>query len=216
MEILTELELSLRCKQLKDSGLDVSKLCEIFGVKKSVIYNYLKVAEVDEPTRDCLQLGIISLNHAVELARLEDSKRLETLVSVVSHRWSVRQLKEWIQTGNGPSMWLSLEGWIPICPKHLEYAPVTKVNRELYETGPYKKHRSKPPIDRFSCDTCGKIMPYPGGKYVLCGYDKSHLPNGIKTLIAIANKLVEIEEKPRTQAIKDLEEMAQKCEEAAR
>jgi len=196
---LSDLEKAFRCKYLRDRGQSIEQLCEAFNVKKSVIYNYLKVTELDPPTNDCLHLGLISLNHAVELARLDVSKRLETLKLVVSGRWSIRDLKGWIHSNTGPIEWLCLEGCIPICPKHLQRAPYTKAdpNDELY-----KNHKFKPPADPFSCDTCEQFVTrfnYPDKNAVerhthICKYDSSHLPKGVLQLLRYANHYVSIEE----------------------
>ncbi|GAH80221.1 unnamed protein product, partial [marine sediment metagenome] len=66
---LTDLEKALKARSLKEKGFSTEELCEMFGVKKSALYNYFSVADLDETTRECLQRGLISLNHAVELAR---------------------------------------------------------------------------------------------------------------------------------------------------
>ena len=60
---LTDLEKALKTKSLKEMGFSTEELCELFSVKKSAIYNYLTVADLDETTRECLQRGLISLNH---------------------------------------------------------------------------------------------------------------------------------------------------------
>ena len=117
---LTDLEKSLKTKSLKEIGFTTEELCELFGVKKSAIYNYLTVADLDETTRECLQRGLISLNHAVELARLENSKRLEKLKTVLSLQLSVNELK----TRHYHTRMLALDGWVNICPHSMHMEPL--------------------------------------------------------------------------------------------
>lgn len=172
---LTDLELALRCKYLKEKDFTIEKLCETFGVKKSVVYNYLKVADLDESTTDCLQMGLISLNHAVELARLDDSKRLENLRRTVSHRWSVRDLKTWIKEGRSPTFYAGLNGWIDICPYKLE---MVDLETHTYPEG-YKGIKAP---QKHTCEECeyfnGRME-----KGIICSFDTSKLPPGIKKLL---------------------------------
>ncbi len=80
---LGDLEKALYVKALQEKGVTVPRLCELFGVNKSAIYNYLTVANLDDSTRECLHRRLITLNHAVELGRCADvSKRLGILLKV--------------------------------------------------------------------------------------------------------------------------------------
>ena len=116
---LGDLEKALYVKALQKKGLSVPRLCELFGVNKSAIYNLLTVADLDDCTRECLHRRLITLNHAVELARYSDvSKRLETLIEVLSKKWSVRALKQWMAGGPGPTI------WVPIPDLHEDYDKV--------------------------------------------------------------------------------------------
>lgn len=118
---LTDIEKALECLKLKEKGYPIEQLRRLFGVKKSVIYNYLSIAKLDSTTRFCVHKEFITVNHAVELARIKDiSKRLETLRDVVAWKWSVRDLKTWIKEGRGPVMKLWLTGWVPLCPKTMK------------------------------------------------------------------------------------------------
>lgn len=108
---LTEKEQAIECFKLKNQGYSIEKLCELFSAKKSVIYNFLSIAEADKATQYCLHKGYISLNHAVELLREKElSKRLEKLRQILIHNWSIRTLK---QNGEGTTT----KGFPILCPK---------------------------------------------------------------------------------------------------
>lgn len=115
---LTEVEKALKAFSLRHRGFEVKELCEMFGAKKSTIYNWFKVAKLDKTTRGCIQHGLITVYHGLQLARIEDvSRRLETLEIVISDEYSVRDLKRWIEQKRGPKRYAPLKGWISICPK---------------------------------------------------------------------------------------------------
>lgn len=128
---LTDLEKALKARSLKEKGFSTEELCEMFGVKKSALYNYFSVADLDETTRECLQRGLISLNHAVELARLENSKRLEKLKTALSLQLSVMELK----AGHYHPRMLGLEGWVPICPQSMKMEALYKCKECPYHEG---------------------------------------------------------------------------------
>jgi ParB/RepB/Spo0J family partition protein len=118
---LTDHEKAKECLKLKEKGYSVDHLCTLFGVKKSIVYNYLSVANLDTTTKYCLHEDLITLNHAVELARIQDvSKRLETLQHVVAWKWSVKDLRMWLTNHSSPIMSVWLAGWIPLCPKNMK------------------------------------------------------------------------------------------------
>ncbi|MBA7545222.1 hypothetical protein ES705_37587 [subsurface metagenome] len=83
---LGDLEKALYIKALQEKGFNIPRLCELFGVNKSAIYNYLTVADLDDTTRECLHRRLITLNHAVELGRYDNfSNCLAThLISALS------------------------------------------------------------------------------------------------------------------------------------
>lgn len=147
---LTDLEKSLKAKTLKETGFTTEELCELFAVKKSAIYNYLTVADLDETTRECLQRGLISLNHAVELARFDNSKRLEKLRTALSLRLSLRELK----TGHFGTRMLALNGWVRICPETLTMKPLYECRKCPYHRG-IRQEAGEP-------------------RAVDCGYDSKH------------------------------------------
>lgn len=147
---LTDLEKALKAQSLKDSGFSIEELCELFAVKKSALYNYLTVSELDETTRECLHRGFISLNHAVELARLESSKRLERLREVLSFQLSLTELK----TGRYRSRMLALEGWVVICPHSMQMEPLYKCKECQYHGGIEEKDNDPASVK--------------------CGYDSEH------------------------------------------
>ena len=128
---LSDLEKALKTRRLKDMGFSLDELSEVFGVNKSAIYNYLSVAALDETTQECLQRGLISLNHAVELARLENSKRLEKLRMVLSLQLSVNELK----TGHYHTRMLALDGWVNICPESMHMKPLYECKECPYHEG---------------------------------------------------------------------------------
>ncbi|GAJ05182.1 unnamed protein product, partial [marine sediment metagenome] len=115
---LGDLEKALYVKALQEKGFSIPRLCELFGVNKSAIYNYLTVAGLDDTTRECLHRRLITLNHAVELVRYDDfSKRLEILRSVISLQASVQQLRRRKAEGGWGPFTLYLAGWVDICPR---------------------------------------------------------------------------------------------------
>lgn len=128
---LTDLEKALKAKHLKGMCFSTEELCELFSVKKSAIYNYLTVADLDETTHECLQRGLISLNHAVELVRLQNSKRLEKLKTVLSLQLSVNELK----TGHYHARMLALDGWVNICPQSMHMKPLYECKECPYHEG---------------------------------------------------------------------------------
>jgi len=124
---LTDIEKALECRRLKEQGYTIPQLEELFGVKKSVIYNYLTVAKLGKITQQCIHRNFISINHGIELARIKDiSKRLEILRRTISCGISVRGLKHWIRTGTSPIIYLPTTPWIDICPKELKLVPISK------------------------------------------------------------------------------------------
>lgn len=146
---LTDLEKALKTKSLKQMGFSPEELCELFGIKKSAVYNYLTVADLDETTRECLQRGLISLNHCVELARLQNSKRLEKLKIVLSLQLSVNELK----TRHYHTRMLALDGWVNICPESMHMKPLYECKECPYHEGIKEKG------DR---------------RWVSCNYDHEH------------------------------------------
>lgn len=128
---LTDLEKALKARSLKEKGFTTEELCEMFGVKKSALYNYFSIADLDETTHECLQRGLISLNHCVELARLQNSKRLEKLRTVLSLQLSVNELK----TGHYHTRMLALDGWVNICPESMHMKPLYECKECPYHEG---------------------------------------------------------------------------------
>ena len=159
---LGDLEKALYIKRLKDKGFNIDHLGELFGVKKSAIYNYLTVTALDDTTRECLHRRLISVNHAVELARYEDfSKRLEKLRSVVTWGLSVRELK----AGHWTRM-MALNGWVSVCPDVMHEVPL------------------------FECEKCKYHRGYSGngdGRRVVCEYDWEQIPVSLRPLFKLAH-----------------------------
>jgi ParB/RepB/Spo0J family partition protein len=133
---LTDYEKSVECLKLKEKGYSVDHLCVLFGVKKSIVYNHLSVANLDATTKFCLHKEYITLNHTVELARIEDvSKRLEALTGVLSCKWSVRDLKRWITERESPIFYAPLNGWIDLCPKSMKMESLDDCKKCEYHKG---------------------------------------------------------------------------------
>jgi len=158
---LGDLEKALYIKQLKDKGFNINRLGELFGVKKSAIYNYLTVTALDDTTQECLHKRLISVNHAVELARYEDfSKRLEKLRSTITWGLSVREMKK----GDFTRM-LAVNGWISVCPDVMHEVP-------LYECEKCKHHKG------YSVN--GDI------RKVVCEYEWEQIPVSLRPLFGLA------------------------------
>lgn len=133
---LGDLEKALYVKALQEKGFSVPRLCELFGVNKSAIYNYLTVADLDDTTRQCLHRRLITLNHAVELARYDDfSKRLEILRGVISHQASVRQLRSLKAEGRWGPFTVGVNGWVEICPKVMHLVVIEECRQCSYFKG---------------------------------------------------------------------------------
>lgn len=191
---LGDLEKALYVKALQEKGFTIPRLCELFGVNKSAIYNLLTVADLDDSTRECLHRRLITINHAVELARYTDvSKRLETLMKVLSHKFSVRDLKRWMGQGSGPTVWVPLLGWIELCPKFLTMVQIEKAEsaEEMAKRGLHPRvieqnvknqqaHRLE------SCEECEYFRGLNEDWQVGCEYDVSQLTPGLRKLVEIS------------------------------
>jgi hypothetical protein len=193
---LGDLEKALYVKALQERGFSIPRLCELFGVNKSAIYNYLTVADLDDTTRECLHRRLITLNHAVELARYDNfSKRLETLIEVLSWKMSVRGLKQWIGEDTSPVIWVPPLGWIELCPKLLAMVQIEKAEsaEDMARRG-FGPQAIKEQLahQHDSCEECeyfgGVRAPDGGDEYwrVECGYDVSQLTPGLRKLIEIS------------------------------
>lgn len=190
---LGDLEKALYVKALQGKGFSIPRLCELFGVNKSAIYNLLTVVDLDDSTRECLHRRLITLNHAVELARYTDvSKRLETLIKVLSHKFSVRDLKRWMG-GSGPTVWVPLLGWIELCPKFLSMVPIGKdesaeemAKRGLHPRVIEQNLKSQQAHKMESCEECEYFQGLNDDWQVGCEYDVSQLTPGVKKLVEIS------------------------------
>ena len=126
---LTEIEKALKAKSLKDKGLKVEQLTEMFGVEKSSIYNWLKVASLDKITRACVHFNLITLYHGLELAKVDKiSRRLEILTDIISWQYSVRDTRNRI-AGKPVLIMVPLNGWIDICPKVMKMMPLNECEK---------------------------------------------------------------------------------------
>ncbi len=188
---LGDLEKALYVKALQEKGVTVPRLCELFGVNKSAIYNYLTVADLDDAPRECLHQRLITLNHAVELARCGDvSKRLETLFRVLSWKLSVRDLKQWMAGDGSLTLWLPLGGWIGLCPKLMTMVKIARAEsaEEMAKRGLGPGAIQQQLAHQHdSCEGC----EYFGGLYedewqVECSYDVSQSTPGLRKLMEIA------------------------------
>jgi len=191
---LGDLEKALYVKALEKKGFSIPRLCELFGVNKSAIYNYLTVAELDDSTRECLHRRLITLNHAVELARYDDfSKRLETLVRVLSEKWSVRALKQWMAGGTGPIVWVPILGWVELCPKCFTMVQIER-NEDAEEMAKRGLHprvieqnlkiQQARKLD--CCEDCEYFQGLNEDWQVRCEYDVGQLTLGLGKLVEIS------------------------------
>ena len=187
---LGDLERALYVKQLKDRGLDITRLSELFGVNKSAIYNLLTVADLDDSTRECLHQRLITLNHGVELARYTDvSKRLEKLIMVLQHKMSVRGLKQLMTSGIAPMVWVPLSGWIELCPKHLTMVRIDKAEsaEEMAKRGAGPLAIKQSLAHRHdSCEECEYFYGLNEYYQVGCEYDVDQLTPGLRKLVEIS------------------------------
>ncbi len=184
---LNELERALYVSRLKQSGMGVDEIGQMFGLNKSVIYNLLTISELDESTQGCLRAKRISLNHAVELAREKDiSKRLEILTRALTYSWSFRDLKHYEATGQSPVGSFGTMGDIGLCPHHLCRVGIEKKRTEEelkkagWGPGPIKAElEDKTP----NCEECPHFRGLTSDWFVQCAFDQSKLLPGIKKLV---------------------------------
>jgi len=120
---LTEIEKALTCRRLKQEGWTIQELCESFNTRKSTIYNWLKVTELDDTTLGLIHHGYLSVYHGLELTGVENSRRLEALKYILGRGWSVRDVKRWLN-GEDPIMMVGVRGWMPVCPFDLKWKPI--------------------------------------------------------------------------------------------
>jgi len=191
---LCDLEKALYVKALQGKSFGIPRLCELFGVNKSAIYNLLTVADLDDSTRECLHRRLITINHAVELARYSDvSKLLETLIKVLSHKFSVRDLKRWMGQGSGPTVWVPLLGWIELCPKLMTMVQIEKhesaeemAKRGLHPRVIEQNLKIQQAHKMESCEECEYFQGLNEDWWVGCEYDVGQLMPGLRKLVEIS------------------------------
>jgi hypothetical protein len=166
------LEKALYIKALQEKGFSIPRLGELFGVNKSAIYNYLTVADLDDTTKECLYRKVITLNHAVELARYtEVSKRLETLRHIISHQVSVHQLRKAKTERHWGPFILYLDGWVDICPRVMHIVGLLECKECNYFKGEVKRQKQEPDVWHTS-DT----------ESIDCGWDWEQIPGSLRPL----------------------------------
>jgi len=148
---LTQVEKALQCKRLKNEGWTIEELCEAFNTKKSAVYNWFKVADLDKITLGLIHHEYISVYHGLELAKLDFSRRLEKLRTVVGWNLSVRELKNLIQ-GKGVTMMLGLNGWVSNCWRDLRWKNIEKCQKCEYYRGIKEKNNRKT-VECVACDS---------------------------------------------------------------
>lgn len=169
---LGDLEKALYVKALQEKGFSIPRLCELFGVNKSAIYNYLTVADLDDTTKECLHRRLITLNHAVELARYDDfSKRLEILRSAISHQASVRQLRGLKAEGRWGSFTVGVNGWVEICPKVMHLVVIEECRKCSYYKGEVKRQKQELGVWH-TCDA----------ESIHCAWDWGQIPVALQPL----------------------------------
>ncbi|MBA7487125.1 Nucleoid occlusion protein [subsurface metagenome] len=174
---LGDLEKALYIKALQGKGFSIPRLCELFGVNKSAIYNYLTVADLDDTTRECLHRRLITLNHAVELAKYDNfSKRLEILRDVISLQASVHQLRKLKAEGGWGPFTLYLDGWVDICPRVMRMVGLPECRECSYFEGEVKRQKEEPSIWHTS-DT----------ESIHCAWDWEQIPVPLRPLFKRAH-----------------------------
>ncbi|KXA95801.1 hypothetical protein AKJ65_00605 [candidate division MSBL1 archaeon SCGC-AAA259E19] len=92
---LSQVEKALQCHKLKEEhGWSVDRLCEAFNAKKSAIYNWLKVADLDDVVLGLIHHGYLTVYQGLEIGKIDDSRRLETAAQAVSENYSVRDIRK--------------------------------------------------------------------------------------------------------------------------
>lgn len=131
---LSQVEKALQCRRLKNEGWTIEELCEAYNTRKSAIYNWLKVADLDDITRGLIHHGYISVYHGLELAKVDFSRRLEKLRTVIGWDLSVRDLKK-LLTGKTVTLMLGLNGWVSNCVRDLRWKTFEKCKECAYFDG---------------------------------------------------------------------------------
>ena len=138
---LTEAEKAFQCKKLKEEGWSVEELCEGFNTKKSAVYNWLKVTELDEITVGLLHEGHLSIYQGLELGKEKDfSRRLEIINYCVTRNWSVRDIRRWITERRSPVMCVGVNGWIKLCPDGPSWKTIEQCKKCKYHKGKDGRH----------------------------------------------------------------------------
>lgn len=135
---LTQVEKALQCRRLKDEGWTIEDLCEAFNTKKSAVYNWLTVADLDKITLGLIHHNYISVYHGLELAKLDFSRRLENLKTVLGWNLSVRELKNLLQ-GKGVTMMLGVNGWVSNCWRDLRWKTIEDCQKCEFHGGVKKE-----------------------------------------------------------------------------
>lgn len=152
---LTQIEKALQCKRLKNEGWTIDELREAFNAKKSAIYNWLTVADLDEITLGLIHHNYISVYHGLELAKMDFSRRLENLKTVIGWNLSVRELKNLLQ-GKGVTMMLGVNGWVSNCWRDLRWKTIEKCQKCEFHRG-IKKEKNRTTIE---C-TASNVIEHP-------------------------------------------------------
>lgn len=134
---LSQIEKALQCHELKEEhGWSVEELCESFNTKKSAVYNWLKVAELDDKVQGLIHHGYLTVYHGKELVKVEDSRRLElALKHAVGWDFSVRDLRKWLSDRAGPEIMLGVNGWVSNCWRDLRWKTIEKCRECDYFEG---------------------------------------------------------------------------------
>ncbi len=94
-EDLTTLEIAYQVKRLRDKyGLSIKEVSQIYGGKIQYVYDLLTLTNMREEIKNAVHLGKIGLTHAIEINKFKDSKRLETLKTVIVEKLSISRIKE--------------------------------------------------------------------------------------------------------------------------
>jgi len=188
---LNDLERALYIAALKKGGMTVTDISEAFGINKSAIYNLSAVSELDDSAKECLYGRFITLNHAVELARIADiSKRLETLIDVLSNKWSVRELKQSMMKEPVRAFSGTL-GNVELCPQHLTATFVDKLEseEEMKARGlgaGAVKQAFVLRADNHNCEECQNFRGLTQDWFVQCAFSLDSLTAGIRHIVEMS------------------------------
>lgn len=175
---LTNIERALHCEKLKEAGWSIEELCASYNTKKSAIYNWLKITDLDDVALNLIHEGYFSIYHGLELLKQKDfSRRLDIIKYCLTRNWSVRDIKKWIEH-KSVMMSLSLGGWIDFCPVGPSWKPLYECKKCKYHHGVEKKGDHT----RIECAGFDSVKLTPGVQKFIEVYQKHHPNSSLATM----------------------------------